>query len=303
MKFFYKEKVRSVLKLILIILVMTPITSYAKQDNKETETIISSVSFSELDDSTALVKPVLDLNNEGCALIIVNCTNLENLNINGNVIKEELKDNLIWLWILNGSKNLTVSAKNMHPQTITFADYGYPSLHEFTTYRLDIDINKESGDLRYRDQEIVKEKTHKVNVYHFYETEIKTKFFVSYQFQYAFPLGINLGVCKKFGAYLFLNYLGTDSDWYRTEDRNNNWDVEFWSIGGGLMARLRNKWFIQLGGGVTMENWDNKKYFNAGASLIYKSKITLGIGYYYTGASAHYNRNILLDGLTFQIGF
>lgn len=285
-----------------MLVMMMPITLYAKKDYQDTETVISSISFSELDDSTALVKPILDLNNDGCALILVNCLDSEELKFEGNVFKQEKEDNILRLWILAGSKHIIVSAQNMHPKTITFADYGYPILHEFTTYGLELKIDKESVDLRYRDVEVVKERYHTVTDYHYNYMEIKTKYFLSYQFQYAFPLGLNLGFCKKYGAYVFLNYIGTSTDWYKTEERYGDWDVTFWSIGGGLMSRLGQKWYLQVGAGVTMEDRE-EKFFTAGACLIFKSKISFGIGYYYSGASAHYKRNVLLDGLTLQLGF
>ena len=290
------------IEIIIMILLMTSITLFAKKDKQDTETVISYISFSELDDSTALVKPILDLNNEGCALIVVNCLDLEQLQFEGNVYKQEKEENFMHLWVLAGSKSITVSAQNMHPKTITYADYGYPILHEFTTYGLDLKIDKESVDLRYRNVEVVEERYHTVTDYHYDYKEIKTNYFLSYQFQYAFPLGINLGFCKKYGAYVFLNYIGTSTDWYKTEERYGDWDVTFWSIGGGLMSRLGQKLYLQVGAGVTMEDRE-EKFFTAGACLIFKSKISLGIGYYYNGASAHYQRNILLDGLTLQLGF
>lgn len=278
---------------------MTPFSLFAK---RQTETIVSTVSFIEMVDSIALIEPVLDSNNDACALIQVFCTPNVDIQYVGNIFKKEQRENSVWLWMVAGSKNLTISAPNMLPKTISFAEAGYPSLHECTTYKLDIALDKESEDIRYRDVDVVKEKYHTSNVYHNIYEEIKTKYFVSYQYQYGFPLGISLGFCKKYGAYVFLNYVDTSLGFAGTYQQYDDQDMVLWSIGGGLMCRLAQKWFLQIGGGITMAD-NEETFFTGGALLILKTKISIGLGFYYNGASCHFDRNVLLDGLCLQLGF
>lgn len=271
------------------------------------ETYINNVEFSELNDITARVQPLIDKGGEPCALIKISVTNSDNLKFKGSsIFKEEIIDNSIWLWVLDGTRKIEVSDSNMHPVEINFADYGYPSLHGKITYQLNITMGYKSEKEVYKDVIVEKNrvKTKYVDTFDF--KELKTYWFINYQFQYGYPLGINFGGCKKYGAFVFLNYVNSDIQFGWEEDETIYSDSNYRRLiifGAGPMFRLNPHFYLQTGIGLCTDGEDTEWYFTGGTTIIYKVRhFNIGAGYYYNGASSAYNRNVFLDGLTVQIG-
>lgn len=260
-----------------------------------TEAYINAVEFSELNDITARANPLIDMGGEPCALIKVSVTNSDNLKLKGSsIFKEEIIDNSIWLWVLDGTRKIEVSGNNMHPVEINFTDYGYPSLHGKVTYQLNITIGYKSEKEVYKDVIIEKERVKTKYVDKDTFEPMKERWFILYQYQYAFPAGINIGVCNSYGGYVFANY------W-------ENYDYKTFTIGAGPMFRLSPHFFLQTGIGLSLDNIDEDEtniFFTAGGSLIFRVKaITIGAGFYYNGISSYYGRSIGLDGIIAQFGF
>lgn len=293
-----RYKMRRIIFILCFIFISA--TLYAET---KTQFLITSKSLIELPDSIDSNDAFMIPDNGICPLVKISIPNIDGLNFeDSSIYKIEQRDGKVLIWMLPGARQIIISSKNMLPNTLKFSEFGYPMLHEATVYALDITIEEESDTLRYRDIIIEKErhKTKKVITYDY--EEIKRRFFLSYQYQYGYPFGVSLGICKKYGAYLFFNYWGTDSDWYKNEYRDTDTDVELLSFGGGFMTRLSSHFYLQVGGGFTKEDKENF-FLTAGSVLIYTTKkISFGIGYYYYAASAHYKRNVFLDGLTLQIG-
>ena len=87
-------------------------------------------------DLSARTKPMLDNNGVEGALVKVFLA-VPDVTFEGNVIGSPLfKTNHYWVYLVEGSKFLTVNIPNASPVTVTFADYQVPRLQAKTTYEL-----------------------------------------------------------------------------------------------------------------------------------------------------------------------
>lgn len=261
--------------------------------------VIDSISFEELYDITASVEPEFDENSNPCALIKIYAPLIKDMSFpTESFIKLQKVDNSIWLWVKDGCTGVTIKAKDLEPHEILFSNFGYPKLHGKTTYQLNITVGHETEKIVYKD------------IYH-EKKEYKTKFtdsfefdkdkiynFLTYQFQCGLPLGINYGLCQAAGFFISFNYYRSDFELIK----QGGSPYEMFTYIGGLMFRLKPSWYLQAGAGLSREP-DSNLFFTGGMTLLFRYKrLILGGGYYYNKMYEYYDRNILLNGLTFQVG-
>ena len=283
--------------IVFAIAAFMPFFSSAQQ----TEAVIDKIEFQELgDDISARKNLVLDNSGEACALIKVYAPLGDNLKIEGSSVfkVEEKENNQFLVWMIDGASKIKVSASDMKPTEIIFKNYGYPKLHQKTTYELRLTIGHESEDLRYR------RKTKYVDTYDFDETRWYT--FISYQFSYGYPFGLNVGFCKSFGFCAYLNYVDSSIQFGKGSDEvdDGTSDYRKWlTFGVGPMFRLSPHFYWQVGVGLSTDCEDSAWGINCGTTFIYRIKhFNIGLGYYYYGSSAQDERSVLIDGLTVQVG-
>ena len=278
-------KYQYIRNLCFLIIFIISMSCSAKNNYK---VVIDTIEFKELTDITARTQPEYDKDNNPCALIKVYAPLMENLRFRGDaIVKETKNDNGIWLWVKDRCADITIEAKDMEPKIIVWSDYGYSRLHAKTTYQLNITVGHEREVVVYKD-------VYKYNVVDktkFEEDEDKLLWFLMYQYQPESPFGLNIGACKKLGFYISYNYYQFDESWRLSTFR------------GGMMFRLTNFLYIQPGGGFSYDHEDRDIYFTGGMNFLFCIKrFVIGCGYNYNYMSVDCGRNIILDGITAQIG-
>lgn len=288
-------------KYFILFVILNLFFDVEAKTNSKTTVEIDSITFKEIVDISARTNPIIDGNRDACALIKLNVAPLpQNFEVEGGgIFKLEKLKNEYRLWMLDGSKKLSVKAKDMLPREIEFSQYGYPSLKGKNTYQMNISCSYHNTTVEYN---IVYNHTN-------YRTdEVEKKLFISYQYEVGYPLGLNIGYCGNSGLYVFVNYVNSDIKFAWEDDEEdgeyeNGPTRQYISAGIGPMFRLNQHFYLQTGLGLTTDGEDSEWYFLVGGAVLYNYKsLVVGAGYYYNGASAHWDRNVLLDGLTLQLG-
>ena len=93
-------------------------------------------------DITARTTPFFDLNGDPCALVKVNLV-MPNVEFEGNVIKDIQKKGQYWLYMVGGSRILTIYHSRLLPCKIDFKEYGINKLEEKCTYSVTLNVPSE----------------------------------------------------------------------------------------------------------------------------------------------------------------
>lgn len=76
-------------------------------------------------DSTAITSPRYDLNDELCAVLIVELASVENITFTGAIIgKVDRKNESYLLYLPNGTKRIKLMHEDYLPMTMNFSEYG-----------------------------------------------------------------------------------------------------------------------------------------------------------------------------------
>lgn len=116
----------------VLLLLLTHVHIFAQ------EMIVKSVEVLD-NDISARTNPCFDINGDPCALVKVNIV-APNVTFEGNVVSVVPKEGQYWVYLLSGSKNLTITQPMLLPCKINFVDKWINGLNEKTTYSVTITL-------------------------------------------------------------------------------------------------------------------------------------------------------------------
>ncbi|MDE7413646.1 MAG: sel1 repeat family protein [Muribaculaceae bacterium] len=121
----------------------TTVTMSQTSMNKSLDYKVGSFVVSPFD-LTARVNPRIDLEGKSAAVLKIGVPD-DIIEAQGNVLGDIIKKGLEkWVYIAEGSKYIKLIFENHYPITITFKDYGFPTLEEKMVYEIKLVEDEES---------------------------------------------------------------------------------------------------------------------------------------------------------------